>query len=94
MVYVVTPNKTVILLPCVAGLGSLAHFSDSGDSSNQEDEYESEGGDSEEQEGEELSTLDEQLERRTNSGKSLTAAMCHSGININRSQLQIEIMTL
>ncbi|KAH3897177.1 hypothetical protein DPMN_021362, partial [Dreissena polymorpha] len=49
-----------------AGLGSLAHFSDSGDSSNQEEEYESEGGDSEELE--ELATLDEQLERRANSG--------------------------
>ncbi|XP_060590423.1 E3 ubiquitin-protein ligase UBR5-like isoform X1 [Ruditapes philippinarum] len=49
-----------------AGMGSLAHFSDSGESSNQEDEYESEGGDSEEHEGEDLGTLDEQLERRNN----------------------------
>lgn len=49
-----------------AGMGSLAHFSDSGESSNQEEEYESEGGDSEEHEGEDLGTLDEQLERRTN----------------------------
>jgi hypothetical protein len=47
-------------------MGSLAHFSDSGESSNQEDEYESEGGDSEEHEGEDLGTLDEQLERRNN----------------------------
>ncbi|KAL4218424.1 E3 ubiquitin-protein ligase ubr5 [Mactra antiquata] len=49
-----------------AGMGSLAHFSDSGETSNQEEEYESEGGDSEEHEGEDLGTLDEQLERRNN----------------------------
>ncbi|XP_052763231.1 E3 ubiquitin-protein ligase UBR5-like isoform X2 [Mya arenaria] len=51
-----------------AGLGSLAHFSDSGESSNQEEDYESDGGDSEEQDGEEIATIDEQLERRTNTG--------------------------
>ena len=47
------------------GLGSLAHFSeDSGDSSNQEDEYESEAGDSEEGAAtDEFIYLDEQLER-------------------------------
>jgi len=49
----------------IAGLGSLAHFSDSGDSSNQEEDYESEGGDSDDQDGEEMATIDEQLERRT-----------------------------
>lgn len=50
------------------GMGSLAHFSDSGETSNPEEEYESEGGDSEEHEGEDLGTLDEQLERRNNAG--------------------------
>ena len=56
----------IIVVVC-SGMGSLAHFSDSGESSNQEEEYESEGGDSEEHEGEDLGTLDEQLERRNNS---------------------------
>ena len=51
------------------GLGSLAHFSDSGDSSNQEDDYESDGPDSDDQEAEDLNVLDEQLERRSTSGK-------------------------
>ncbi|KAL3890879.1 hypothetical protein ACJMK2_003152 [Sinanodonta woodiana] len=50
-----------------AGLGSLAHFSDSGDSSNQDD-YESEAGDSDDQEADDLNYLDEQLERRSTGG--------------------------
>ena len=57
----------------VSGLGSLAHFSDSGDSSNQEDDYESDGPDSDDQEAEDLNVLDEQLERRSTSGESLCA---------------------
>ncbi|CAL1532111.1 unnamed protein product [Lymnaea stagnalis] len=49
-----------------AGLGSLAHFSeDSGDSSNQEDDYESEAGESEERDTDEFIYMDEQLERPT-----------------------------
>ncbi|XP_046357083.2 E3 ubiquitin-protein ligase UBR5-like isoform X2 [Haliotis rufescens] len=52
-----------------AGLGSLAHFSeDSGESSNQEDDYESEGGESEEHDTDEFVYLDEQLERRNPPG--------------------------
>jgi E3 ubiquitin-protein ligase EDD1 len=52
-----------------AGLGSLAHFSeDSGESSNQEEDYESDGGESEEREAEELNYLDEQLERQSSIG--------------------------
>ena len=53
----------------IVGLGSLAHFSDSGDSSNQEDDYESDGPDSDDQEAEDLNVLDEQLERRSTSGR-------------------------
>nr|KAG5701108.1 hypothetical protein BaRGS_002584 [Batillaria attramentaria] len=49
-----------------AGLGSLAHFSeDSGESSNQEDDYESDAGDSEEHDDDEFVYMDEQLERRS-----------------------------
>ncbi|KAK6168099.1 hypothetical protein SNE40_021993 [Patella caerulea] len=49
-----------------AGLGSLAHFSeDSAESSNQEDDYESEAGESEEHDTDEFVYLDEQLERRS-----------------------------
>ncbi|XP_059176788.1 E3 ubiquitin-protein ligase UBR5-like isoform X3 [Physella acuta] len=52
-----------------AGLGSLAHFSeDSGDSSNQEDDYESEAGESEERDTDEFIYMDEQLERPTTAG--------------------------
>ncbi|BFZ21562.1 hypothetical protein BsWGS_24601 [Bradybaena similaris] len=52
-----------------AGLGSLAHFSeDSGDSSNQEEDYESEAGESEERDTDEFIYLDEQLERPTTAG--------------------------
>lgn len=51
-----------------AGLGSLAHFSeDSGESSNQEDDYESEAGESEEHD-DEFVYMDEQLERRNTTG--------------------------
>ena len=46
----------------------MAHFSDSGDSSNQEDDYESDGPDSDDQEAEDLNVLDEQLERRSTTG--------------------------
>lgn len=53
----------------MAGLGSLAHFSeDSGDSSNQEEDYESEAGESEERDTDEFIYLDEQLERPTTAG--------------------------
>ena len=57
----------------VKGLGSLAHFSeDSGESSNQEDDYESEGGESEEHDTDEFVYLDEQLERRNPPGERQT----------------------
>lgn len=52
-----------------SALGSLAQFSmDSGESSNQEDDYESEAGESEEPNTEEFMYMDEQLERRSNPG--------------------------
>ena len=47
----------------------MAHFSeDSGDSSNQEEEYESEAGESEERDTDEFIYLDEQLERPSTAG--------------------------
>ena len=47
----------------------MAHFSeDSGESSNQEDDYESEAGDSEERD-DELIYIDDALERRHSSGR-------------------------
>ena len=57
------------------GLGSLAHFSeDSGESSNQEDDYESEAGESEEHDDEYV-YMDEQLERRSTTGQSLITGL-------------------
>ncbi|XP_076438030.1 E3 ubiquitin-protein ligase UBR5-like isoform X2 [Babylonia areolata] len=52
-----------------AGLGSIPRFSeeDSGESSNQEDEYDSEAGESEEHDDEYV-YMDEQLERRSTTG--------------------------
>ena len=47
----------------------MAHFSeDSGESSNQEDDYESEAGESEGHDTDEFAYLEEQLERRANAG--------------------------
>ena len=60
-----------------AGLGSLAHFSeDSGESSNQEDDYESEAGESEEHDDEYV-YMDEQLERRSSGGQCPAADRRH-----------------
>ncbi|XP_021344299.1 E3 ubiquitin-protein ligase UBR5-like, partial [Mizuhopecten yessoensis] len=50
-------------------LGSLAHFSeDSGESSNQEDDYESEGDQSDNNDADDMNYIDEQLERCNTSG--------------------------
>lgn len=63
-----------MLVGCT-GLGSLAHFSeDSGESSNQEDDYESEAGESEEHDDEYV-YMDEQLERRSTTGQRLIAGL-------------------
>ena len=63
------------LLIGYTGLGSLAHFSeDSGESSNQEDDYESEAGESEEHDDEYV-YMDEQLERRTTTGWCLMTGL-------------------
>ncbi|XP_033727140.1 E3 ubiquitin-protein ligase UBR5-like isoform X1 [Pecten maximus] len=52
-----------------AGLGSLAHFSeDSGESSNQEDDYESDGDQSDQNDADDMNYIDEQLERCNTSG--------------------------
>ncbi|XP_055998190.1 E3 ubiquitin-protein ligase UBR5-like isoform X2 [Ostrea edulis] len=52
-----------------AGLGSLAHFSeDSGESSNQEEDYESEGEQSNGNDADDMNYIDEQLERCHTSG--------------------------
>ena len=51
-----------------SGVGSLAYFSEeeSGESSNQEDE--SDAGESEEHDADDIGLVDEQLERRSNTG--------------------------
>ena len=56
----------------IAGLGSLAHFSeDSGESSNQDDDYESENDRSEDgNDADDMHYIDEQLERCN------TSSMC------------------